>query len=373
MTHKLAKYLLPLIVGFLSSTPGRTAAAGDVEENPRNPRRILLDTDPGGDDVVALLWLQSLAKQGVVEIVAITTVAGNVQGRCTFANASQTLALGGFGHVEVGRAATLREHAEDAAYIHGADGMGNLSRTLPAPKHQLSNARYAHDIIIDKLSAAPGEITVVAIGPLTNLAAAEEKSPGILAKAREIVLMGGAFRRQGNITSHAEFNIHYDPEAAQKVFASRGDIVALPLDVTEQITFTTQLADEINQAAPESGIAQFIVALARFMSKTSMSYRATGGIRGFHVHDAATLAYLFYPETLLLRRAHVRVETQGEWARGQTMFDDRHGAKVEANAWVAVQVDAVNLLAILAEDLKVLIDSKSVRISPSGRTSRRPA
>jgi inosine-uridine nucleoside N-ribohydrolase len=124
------------------------------------------------------------------------------------------------------------------------------------------------------------------------------------------------------------------------------------------MTLTPERAAAISRASPDSRIAQFVDALCRFMSKTSMSYRETEGICGFHVHDAATLAYLFYPETLLLRRAQVRVETQGEWTRGQTVFDDRHVAKTEANAWVAMQVDTVNLLAILTEDLKVLAELK---------------
>ena len=90
------------------------------------------------------------------------------------------------------------------------------------------------------------------------------------------------------------------------------------------------------------------------MTKTTMGYRDTEGVPGFHVHDAGPLAYLFHPETLLLRRAKVRVETKGQWTRGQTMFDERHGAKAEANSWVALQVDAANLLAILSEDFKLL-------------------
>jgi inosine-uridine nucleoside N-ribohydrolase len=333
----------------------QSAVAADAEGDRRVPRKILLDTDPGGDDVVALLWLQSLAKQGVAEIVAVTTVGGNVHERYTFANASKMLTLGGFDSVEVGRSSPLKDASDDASHIHGADGMGNLSHTLPPAKHRLDDARFAHDIIIEKLGAAPGDITLVAVGPLTNLAAAEKKSPGILAKAKEIVVMGGAFRCRGNITSQAEFNIHYDPEAAQTVFAARDDIVVLPLDVTQQITFTTQHAAQISHAEPTSEIGHFLVKLTQFMSKTSMSFRATQGVQGFHVHDAATLAYLFYPETLSLRRAKVRVETQGEWTRGQTLFDDRHGPKPQANAWVALEVDDVNFLAILAEDLKVLM------------------
>ncbi len=170
--------------------------------------------------------------------------------------------------------------------------------------------------------------------------------------------MGGAFRRQGNITPCAEFNIYCDPEAAQKVFASRDDIVVLPLDITEKVTFTTERANAVAETAPDSRIAHFVADLCEFMAKTSMSYRSTEGIRGFHVHDATTLAYLFYPETLSFRRAKVRVETKGEWTRGHTVFDDRHRAKTEANAWVALQVDATNLLAIMAEDFKVLIESK---------------
>jgi inosine-uridine nucleoside N-ribohydrolase len=352
------RYIWPLVAGAVLIGHAWATEASDGAEDRSRPCRVLFDTDPGGDDVFALLWLQSLAKQGFVEIVAVTTVDGNVPNRYTFANASRTLALGGFGHVQVGRGVPIREQAEDAAHVHGTDGMGNLSQTLPEPKHQLREARCADDIIIEKLKAAPGEITLIAVGPLTNLAAAEKKDPGILTKAKEVVVMGGAFRRRGNITSHAEFNIHCDPEAAQKVFASRDDIVVLPLDVTHHVTFTTEHAEAVSQAAPQSRIGRFIADLCHFMSKTSLKYRGTEGVRGFHVHDATTLAYLFYPETLLLRRAKVRVETKGEWTRGQTLFDDRHGAKPESNAWVAVQVDQVNLLAILVEDLKVLAESE---------------
>jgi inosine-uridine nucleoside N-ribohydrolase len=345
-------YVLLFIGGFVLST--QAWATDNISNNQGKLPKILLDTDPGGDDIFALLWLQSLVKQGKAEIVAVTTVDGNVRSQYTFAGASKILTLGGFGQVEVGRGVPV--HTKDATGFHGADGMGNLSQTLPASKHNFAKARYADDIIIEKLNAMPGEITLIAIGPLTNLAAAEEKSPGILAKAKEIIIMGGAFNQGGNITSHAEFNIHYNPEAAQKVFASRDDIVVLPLDITVKIIFTTDLAKQMSQVNPESQLAQFLVALCEFMTKTNMSYKATQGKNGFIVHDAATLAYLFYPETLLLRRAKIRVETQGKWTRGQTLIDNRHTAKTGANAWVALQVDEINLLAILVEDLKVLIN-----------------
>jgi inosine-uridine nucleoside N-ribohydrolase len=318
------------------------------------PRKILLDTDPGGDDIFALLWLQSLARQGHAEIVAVTTVAGNVNERHTFANAGRTLALGGFPGVEVGRGANAGRQSVDAAHVHGEDGMGNLSGTLPAATHRWSKARPAAEILIEKLRGEPGEITLVAVGPLTNLAEAEAQCPGILSQAQEVVVMGGAFLRRGNITSQAEFNIYCDPEAAARVFASRDDIVVLPLDVTTRITFTEEHAQAILKEAPDSAVASFLVDLTRFMVKTTMGFRASEGVPGFHVHDAATLAYLFHPETLLLRRAKVQVETEGRWTRGQTLFDERYGAKAPANAWVALQVDTQNLLAILVEDFKLL-------------------
>lgn len=319
--------------------------------------KIILDTDPGGDDSFALLWLQSLAKQGLGEIVAITTTAGNVSARNTFLGASKLLQLGGFGHVEVGRGSSriTQTELEDAAHIHGADGMGNLSQTLPDIPTSYDTARPSDQILIEKLRQMPGEITVVAIGPLTNLAAAEQQVPGILKNAREIVIMGGAFQVHGNVTSEAEFNIAFDPEAAEIVFASREDLVVIPLDVTQHLIFTPHLAQQVSQVNPQSAIAQFMTKLCDFLTTTSLAYRDTQGVTGFLVHDAATLAYLFYPKTLRFQRAHVLVETQGNWTRGKTLFDQRHVAKQSANAWVASSVESVHLLAGIVEDLKRLI------------------
>jgi len=367
MSHELMRSILFILTGIMLSLTALATQAGDTPDK-RPPIKILLDTDPGGDDVFALLWLQSLAKQRVAEIVAVTTVEGNVQSKYTFANASKILTLGGFDAVEVGRSVPLKERkCKGAPHIHGADGMGNLSQTLPKPPHNFDEARRADDIIIEKLKTAPGEITLVAIGPLTNLAAAEEKSPGILAKAKEVVIMGGAFHRRGNISSHAEFNIYCNPEAAAKVFASRDDIVVMPLDITHQILFGKAQANAILAVAPQSELALFINQLSEFMFKTAQMFRATDGKIRFIVHDASTLAYLFYPETLQFRRAQVRVETQGLYSTGQTLFDDRHGAKTGANAWVALDVDETNLLAILTEDFKALVKKAPCRYKPESK------
>lgn len=321
------------------------------------PLKIILDTDPGGDDSFAFLWLLSLVKQGLAELVAVTSVDGNVHARLTFMAAAKLLALCNIDGVEIGRGVIggSQGDADDAGAIHGEDGMGNLSHTLPDVIPHYETARHADDVLIDALQAAPGEITVVAIAPFTNLAAAERKCPGVLQLAKEIVIMAGAFQVPGNITPEAEFNIAYDPEAAQFLFNCCTNIVVLPLDVTEHIVFTPDMAAQVSRVNPNSAIGQFVVALCNFMTGTATAFRETGGISGFLVHDAATLAYLFYPETLRFRRAQVQVETKGSWTRGKTLFDNRHKTKVGTNAWVALEVDAPNLLAAMLEDLRLLV------------------
>lgn len=139
----------------------------------RQPRKIILDTDPGGDDVFALLWLQSLVSQGVAELVAVTTAEGNVGAKRTFTTASQVLAWAGKDGVTVGRGVMgVNSSVGNASHIHGDDGIGNLSDTLPPPSHNFEEALGSPQVIIDCLEAYPGEITIAAIAPLTNLAAA---------------------------------------------------------------------------------------------------------------------------------------------------------------------------------------------------------
>ncbi|MEO1429222.1 MAG: nucleoside hydrolase [Cyanobacteria bacterium J06633_8] len=315
--------------------------------------KIIFDTDPGGDDIFALLWLLSLQKQGKAELMAVTSAEGNINSKFTFNNASKVLSLGGFEKVELAKGVTVKNPQDDAAHIHGMDGMGGISDDLPAAKHDFDSAVYADDLIIDKLNVYPGEITIVAVAPLTNLAAAETKSPGILQKAKEIVIMGGAFKVPGNVTPHAEFNIYYNPQAAEKVFASCNNIVVLPLDITEKLIFTPTMAEDI-LSSYGNNLTQFISDLCNFMTAANLRYRQTKGTKGFLVHDGAAVAYLFYPETLMFRRAKVDVETKGIHTLGKTLFDERFIAKDNANAWVALQVDKDGLLASLLEDLKFL-------------------
>ncbi len=325
---------------------------------PLSRPKIILDTDPGGDDAFAFFWLISLVKKGLAELLAVTSVEGNVNAKLTFTNACKLLQLNNFSDIEVGRGVIkTQKEIDDAVHIHGNDGLGNLAHTLPSPQQSYENARYSDDILIEKLTAFPGEITLIALAPLTNLAAAETKSPGILKQAKEIIIMGGAFNVAGNVTPEAEFNIAYSPEAAEIVFNNSNHLVILPLDVTRSLIFRPEMVQKISEVNPESDITQFILALTKAMTQTSLSHRETQGIEGFLVHDAVTLAYLFYPETLQFRRARVEVEVVGKLTPGKTLFDRRHHAKIAANAWVAQQVNSADLFAAFVEDLKSLVKS----------------
>lgn len=320
-------------------------------------RKLILDTDPGGDDIFSILWLLSFLKHKNIDLLAITTAAGNVPARNTFNAACQILRLSEVDDIVVGRGVALPEQLfSHASHIHGSDGMGNLSQTLPPGRRRFADSPPSEKLIIDLLNRYPDEVTIVGIAPLTNLAIAENQSPGILKKAKEIVIMGGAFNVPGNVTPVAEFNIAFNVKAAQQVFASRSDMVMLPLDVTRDLVFTPEMIADLVADYPESKLVEFMARLVEFLTRTSLEHRETKGQRGFVIHDAVAIAYLFYPELLTFKRGQVMIETQGKFTTGQTLLDNRHGVKSGFNAWVATAVDGHNLMACLVQDLTSLIE-----------------
>ncbi|OUL33238.1 nucleoside hydrolase [Nostoc sp. 106C] len=208
--------------------PDTTVGSSNNIKTQLNIPKIILDSDFGGDDFLSFLWLLSLVKQGLAELIAVTAADVNVTASRKFSVATKILRLFGFQNIEVGQSvAAARKAVEDNAHINEVNRVEHLSYTLPYTAAFCEESPYSDEIIISKLNAAPGEITLVAIGPLINLAAAETKHPGILKKAKELFVLAEAFQCLKNPSVHTNSNCWFNPETSQIVFDSRDDIMLL--------------------------------------------------------------------------------------------------------------------------------------------------
>jgi purine nucleosidase len=288
-------------------------------------RRIILDCDPGLDDALAILLAHG---DPDIDLVAITTVGGNVSLDNTTRNALQLAEYLGISEVPVaaGAAEPLVRLAEDASHVHGAEGMGTVR--LPEPLLAVSPIG-AVDLIIETLRGAPGTIHLVATGPLTNIALALQKEPAIAEWAASFVIMGGSFTR-GNATPAAEFNIYADPEAAAVVFAAGWQVVMVGLDLTLQAIATASIVDRMRELGPLG--EELLVPLSTFWNDPN-----DPSFRGQAVHDVVAVAYVVHPEWFESREARVEVETAGRFTSGMTVVDF---ASSEPNALVPVHLDA---------------------------------
>lgn len=272
-------------------------------------RRILLDCDPGLDDALAILLAHG---DPDIDLVAITTVGGNVSLENTTRNALQLAEYLGMKSVPVaaGAATPLVRVAEDASHVHGAQGMGTVR--LPDPTLAPSSV-HAVDLIIETLRSAPGTIHLVATGPLTNIALALQKEPAIAEWAASFVIMGGSFTR-GNATPAAEFNIYADPEAAAVVFAADWEVVMIGLDLTLQAIATAEIVDRMRELGRLGD--ELLVPLSTFWNDPN-----DPDFRGQAVHDVVAVAYVVHPEWFESRPARVDVETDGRFTSGMTVVD----------------------------------------------------
>ncbi|MFI7448920.1 nucleoside hydrolase [Nonomuraea sp. NPDC049714] len=268
--------------------------------------KVLIDCDPGIDDAMALALAAGATG---LDLVAITTVGGNVDLALTTANALALREFLGLGDVPVtpGSAGALMHRTVRAGDVHGDTGLGGA--VLPPPLLAVAEG-HAVDCIIDTLRAAPGEITLVAIGPLTNLALAVRREPRVVEWARDLVIMGGSFTR-GNHNPAAEFNILADPEAAAIVFAAGWTVKMLGLDVTLTAMVTTA---ELDRMRPLGRLAELLVPAAQFYGEVTEH-------RGPAIHDACAVAYVLDPSLVTMVPAVVNVETIGEFTRGMTVVD----------------------------------------------------
>ena len=313
---------------------------------------ILLDTDPGGDDAVALLWLASLVHQRRAELVAVTTVDGNVGPAATWRNAAGLAALADLAAVPVGAGVRCPQARRRAARVHGEAGLGGQAGLLPTSPLSIDRATASARLIVDTLTARPGEITLLAVGPLSNLAEAERLHPGVLGLAREVIVMGGAMA-EGNVTPMAEFNIHFDPPAAAACIAARPDLALVPLDLTTTLLLTHDRVRDVIRDSRDTALARLLTGLCDFMINAALARGTTGGVEGFPVHDAATVAAVFYPDTVTFRSGRLTVEAGDGPDSGRTLFDA--GAGDERRARVAFDGDRSRLLDALCNDLRWLV------------------
>ncbi|MEV4012432.1 nucleoside hydrolase [Nonomuraea angiospora] len=286
-------------------------------------KKVLIDCDPGIDDALALALA---AGSPSLDVVGITTVGGNVDLSLTTANALALREFLEMGNVPVtpGSAGALLRETVRATRVHGATGLGGV--VLPTPRMGPSDG-HAVDFIVDTLKAAPGEITLVAVGPLTNIALAVRREPRVVEWARELVIMGGSFTR-GNHNPAAEFNMLADPEAAAIVFGAGWTVRMLGLDVTLSATVTTDVLDRM---WPLGKLAELLVPAAQFYGVVT----ADGGPA---IHDACAVAYVLDPSLFTCVPAMVNVETAGLYTRGMTVTDFKVSEQ-DSNALVATSID----------------------------------
>ncbi|MDH5439083.1 MAG: nucleoside hydrolase [Candidatus Bathyarchaeota archaeon] len=313
-------------------------------------KRIIVDTDIGIDDALALILA---LKSKELRLEAITTVSGNVHvDKCT-KNALRILELMDRKDVPAAKGASrpLKRELHTAEHVHGKDGLGDSG--LPEPKIKPID-KVAADMIIEKVARDPGEMTLVPIGPLTNIALAMEREPRLAEKVKEIVLMGGAYGVSrygyGNATPVAEFNIYTDPEAARRVYESGAQVTAIGLDITNdpETLLTQEDLGEIERA--DSTAAQVVVKITENLfnyNERRMSRRAMA------IHDAIAVSYLIYPNLFTVKKYRVDIETKGEFTTGQTVTDRRIGTLEndadisEANVHVCTSVRGRQLVNLL--------------------------
>jgi inosine-uridine nucleoside N-ribohydrolase len=320
---------------------------------PQESRKIILDTDPGADDALAILLALNSPE---LDVKALTVVAGNVIVDQGVENALKLVSLAGRCDIRVvpGAQQPLAQKLTTAEFFHGKNGLGDVE--LPAPSCH-ADTGFAPDIIIELIHQYPHEITLVPVGPLTNIALAVSKDPSIVPLVKEVVLMGGAISG-GNVTAAAEANIHNDPEAARVVFEAGWPLTMVGLDVTQKTLFTR--ADLAQLAKTHGAQNDVAVDVLKFMVGLAESL----GADGTPMHDPLAVGSVIDRSLITTKHMRVDVETRGEHTRGETVAS-RHNSsdrkvlrgnryviegieKVQPNVHVAVDSDPRRFLELFS-------------------------
>lgn len=293
-------------------------------------RKVIIDTDPGIGDAVALALALFDPR---LDVVAVTAVAGNVPADLATRNVQALLEqLDPPRLPRIGMASPPENEAgHHSAQLQGADGLGNAE--LPVSK--LARQHPSEKIIVDEVRAAPGEVGLICLGPLTNLARAMQLEPGLASLLGPVVIMGGSVGGVGNITPTAELNIHYDPESARQVFLSSVAKTLVPLDVTNEIVFGMDLLHNLPKDSTRAGKL-----LHKILPYAFRACRQHLGLEGIYLHDAVGVAAAVHPELFTMCDLGGDVELTGQLTRGMTVFDRRPNCRQRGGMEVGLEVDA---------------------------------
>jgi inosine-uridine nucleoside N-ribohydrolase len=320
-------------------------------------KKIIIDTDPGTDDALALMLALNSPE---LDVRAITVVPGNVTATIGLENALRMVSLANRCDIPVAAGAQhpLFQKLITAEFWHGKNGLANIE--LPPSKCKV-DARFGPDLIIQLVHASPHEITLVPVGPLTNIALAVEKDPSIVGLVKEVILMGGSISG-GNVNAAAEANIYNDPEAAQIVFQAGWPLTMVGLEVGDKALFTHKYLDQLGQT--HGPVNDFVYSVAKFVVDLSAKF----GSPGFPMYDPSAVAVAIDPTLVKVQEMHVDVETRGEFTRGETvgnrhdeverniLHGDRYVIegvdKVTPNAKVCLDVDADRLLQLFVSRIQ---------------------
>lgn len=297
-------------------------------------RKVILDVDPGIDDAMALCMALFDPQ---VEVVAVTAVGGNVPPAQATRNVQAIIAeLDPPRRPRVGTASPPDQGLPvKGRYLYAPGGLGDTEFRVAELHHQHPSEK----VICDEVRAAPESVTIIALGPLTNIARAFQRDPELPSLVGRLVMMGGTVAGPGNITPAAEFNIYCDPLAARAVFHAPMTKTLIPLDVTNRIVLTYDIFNQLPEEVTRVG--HF---LREILPPIFRGYRQEFGLEGIHVHDSAALMAVLHPELFTMQGMAGDVETMGELTLGATVFDRRRVPAARHNMEVAVDMDAAGVI-----------------------------
>lgn len=292
--------------------------------------QVILDTDPGVDDAIALLWLLALDLRFRADVVGISTTEGTLRRRAVFGNVARLLELCRRSDIRLAKSAPHRGATNEQAQGH--DGLAGVASLLPSASKSYESAPRAPVQLCRWIEAGDGDATVIALGPLTNLEAAEVLKPGTLNQTRQIICRGGSFK-SGDVTPHSEFNMLFNPRAMHNVLKARPELVLIPLDVSRQLDLNLEHLRAAGFTEKPTRICKFVMRLVKAMEE----HVANTGQRRLFAHGVCGVAYAFYPELFETVAAYIKVDTRlGIETTGKTIIE----TNPNPNALVARRMNA---------------------------------